>query len=80
MVKRLLCGSKEKGSSAGRMSYHCLIHMCVIIWKKDARDIKMANNYWFDDSGAMATGWKEINDQWEMFADSGAWLYTWQGN
>ena len=36
--------------------------------------------YWFDDSGAMATGWKEINGQWEMFADSGAWLYTWDGN
>ena len=51
--------------------------MCVIIWKKDAGDIKTANNYWFDDSGVMATGWKEIGGPWEMFADSGAWLYTW---
>ncbi len=36
--------------------------------------------YWFDWDGTMATGWKEIDGQWEMFADSGEWLYTWQGN
>ena len=33
--------------------------------------------YWFDDNGAMATGWKEIDGRWEMFSDSGEWLYTW---
>ena len=33
--------------------------------------------YWFDSNGHMATGWKEIDGQWEMFADSGAWLYSW---
>ena len=41
---------------------------------------KRAIWYWFDNDGAMATGWKEISGQWEMFADSGEWLYTWQGN
>ena len=35
--------------------------------------------YWFDDNGQMATGWKEIDGQWEMFDDSGVWLYTWDG-
>ncbi len=35
--------------------------------------------YWFDQSGAMAIGWKEINGQWELFDDSGKWLYTWDG-
>ena len=41
---------------------------------------KRALWYWFDNSGNMAKGWKEINGQWEMFADSGEWLYTWDGN
>ena len=41
---------------------------------------KQALWYWFDNGGKMATGWKEINGQWEMFADSGLWLYTWDGN
>ena len=36
--------------------------------------------YWFDENGVMATGWKEINGQWEMFNNSGVWLYTWDGN
>ena len=35
--------------------------------------------YWFDKSGVMAIGWKEIGGQWEMFDDSGLWLYTWDG-
>ena len=43
-------------------------------------DQKKALWYWFDNGGKMATGWKEINGQWEMFADSGLWLYTWDGN
>ena len=41
---------------------------------------KRALWYWFDGSGKMAAGWKEINGQWEMFSDSGEWLYTWNGN
>lgn len=41
---------------------------------------KRALWYWFDNSGNLAKGWKEINGQWEMFADSGEWLYTWDGN
>ena len=36
--------------------------------------------YWFDWNGEMATGWKEIDGVWEMFSDSGEWLYTWDGN
>ena len=36
--------------------------------------------YWFDNNGQMATGWKEISGQWELFDDSGEWLYTWQAN
>ena len=36
--------------------------------------------YWFDNNGQMASGWKEINGQWEMFDNSGVWLYTWDGN
>ncbi len=36
--------------------------------------------YWFDVNGHMAKGWKEINGKWEMFSDSGEWLYTWQAN
>ncbi len=36
--------------------------------------------YWFDDSGAMATGWAEIKGQWEYFDGSGVWQYTWDGN
>ena len=36
--------------------------------------------YWFDNNGQMATGWKEINSQWEMFDNSGIWLYTWDGD
>ena len=52
---------------------------------KDAEDALPANQkraiwYWFDKDGTMATGWKEIDGQWEMFADSGEWLYTWQAN
>ena len=41
---------------------------------------KRALWYWFDVNGHMAKGWKEINGKWEMFADSGEWLYTWQAN
>ena len=36
--------------------------------------------YWFDEDGVMATGCKEIDGQWEMFAENGEWLYTWDGN
>ena len=36
--------------------------------------------YYFDASGAMTTGWQLIGDQWEMFSESGEWLYTWEGN
>ena len=36
--------------------------------------------YWFDTSGAMVTGRKEIDGKWEMFSDSGEWLYTGQAN
>lgn len=41
---------------------------------------KRALWYWFDNDGAMTKGWKEIDGQWEMFSDSGEWLYTWDGN
>lgn len=43
-------------------------------------DQKRALWYWFDSNGKMAVGWKEIHGQWEMFSDSGEWLYTWDGN
>ncbi len=43
-------------------------------------DQKRALWYWFDWNGTMATGWEEIDNQWEMFSDSGEWLYSWQGN
>ena len=34
--------------------------------------------YWFDNTGVMATGWKEIEGKWQMFDEStGLWLYTW---
>ena len=49
-------------------------------WYEDKDIYGNSTWYWFDDSGEMATGWKEIKGQWEMFADSGAWLYTWDGN
>ena len=42
-------------------------------------DKKRAIWYWFDNNGTMAIGWKPINNQWEMFADSGEWLYTYDG-
>ena len=36
--------------------------------------------YWFDNQGAMASGWKLVNGQWEMFDEtSGLWLYAWDG-
>ena len=38
------------------------------------------NYYYFLGSGAMATGWQEIDGQWEMFGDDGVWQYTWDGN
>ena len=41
---------------------------------------KRALWYWFDENGIMAKGWKEIAGRWEMFADNGEWLYTWDGN
>ncbi len=43
-------------------------------------DQKRALWYWFDNKGIMAKGWKEIDGQWEMFADNGEWLYTYNGN
>ena len=49
-------------------------------WYEDKTSNDSSVWYWFDNNGAMATGWKQINGQWEMFADSGAWLYTWDGN
>ena len=40
-------------------------------------DEKRPLYYWFDENGCAATGWKEIDGRWEMFADSGEWLYSW---
>ena len=48
--------------------------------KKLPANEKRALWYWFDVNGHMAKGWKEINGKWEMFADSGEWLYSWQAN
>ena len=48
----------------------------------DEKDlIGKSKYYWFDtSSGSMVTGWKEIDGKWEMFSNSGIWLYTWDGN
>ena len=43
-------------------------------------DIDTVRKYSMNDSGAMATGWGEIDGQWEMFDNGGVWLYTWDGN
>ena len=43
-------------------------------------DWQPESNEKLSENGVMATGWKEIDGTWEMFSDSGEWLYTWQGN
>ena len=35
------------------------------------------NWYWFDNSGAMATGWKKIADKWYYFDVEGAMKTGW---
>ena len=44
------------------------------------RQVRLTEHWYKDASGAMLTGWQVIAGRWEMFTDSGLWLYTWQGN
>ena len=37
--------------------------------------------YWFDDSGAMATGWRQVGGAWYYFSGSGAMAHdAWVGD
>ena len=37
-----------------------------------------ANTFYFDNNGAMVTGWKEVDGNWRYFYTSGRMLYGWQ--
>ena len=37
-----------------------------------------ANTFYFDNNGAMVTGWKEVDGNWYYFYTSGRMLYGWQ--
>ena len=47
-------------------------------WISETVDGK-TNYYWVDKNGIAATGWSEIDGQWEFFDNRGVWQYSWTG-